>query len=198
MTLKELIRQDFNVNLDISGGLGNSIQNPVIIHRTEINDYLGTEHFILKCLGKGRKVEWKILGQELLNHNNKNIDKIKIETKEITEYEIITQIENYYFDITECLGNNKQEKSSFNENDTLKKISKRLAELEEMSDFNKKCIDLIRKGELFNDTKLTLAFMKVILKDESLPLFNSMMSNKRKPIMEVIRIVGKELNENHS
>jgi len=55
-------------------------------------------------LGKGRGIEWKKLGQELLIYNNKKIDKIKIETVELTETHIITQIENYYFDTTECFG----------------------------------------------------------------------------------------------
>ena len=32
-----------------------------------------------------------------------NSDKVKIETEQTTEKEIITQTENYYFDITECL-----------------------------------------------------------------------------------------------
>jgi len=69
-----------------------------------MNNYVGTEYFILECLGIGRGIKWKILEQKLLTHNNKKIDKIKIETKEFTESEIITQIENYYFDITDCFG----------------------------------------------------------------------------------------------
>lgn len=43
MTLKELLKEDFELELPISGGFGNSIDNPIIIHRTEINDYVGTE-----------------------------------------------------------------------------------------------------------------------------------------------------------
>lgn len=102
MSLKDILKSDFGVELPISGGYGNAIENAIIIHRIGMNDYVGTEHFILKCLGKGRGIEWKILGQELLSHDDKKIDKIKIETKETTEHEIITQIENYYFDISEC------------------------------------------------------------------------------------------------
>ena len=83
-------------------------KNAIIIQKDGINDYIGTEHFILKCLGIGRQIKWKILGQELINLNNTKIDKIKIETEELTESEIITQIENYYFDITECFGNGDQ------------------------------------------------------------------------------------------
>jgi hypothetical protein len=105
MTLKELLKKDFQVELPISGGTGNSIDNSIIIHRVGINDYTGTEHFILDCLGKGRRIKWRILGQELLFHENKKIDKIKIETQQVAGTEIITQVENYYFDITECFGN---------------------------------------------------------------------------------------------
>lgn len=117
MTLKELLKLDFGVDLPISGGFGNSIDNPIIIHRTGINDYVGTEHFILNCLGKGRKIKWKVIIQELINHNNKKVDKIKIETIETTEFEIITQIENYYFDISDCFGKDNQQEHLFNEND---------------------------------------------------------------------------------
>ena len=198
MRLKDLLKSDFGVELPISGGFGNSIDNAVIIHRSGINDYVGTEHFILKCLGKGRGIEWQILGQELLNHNDQQIDKIKIETKQTTELEIITQIENYYFDITECFGNEIQLATSFNAEETLKKIKERIIELESLNDFNKKCIELLRKEQLFNDSKLTIDFLDVIFKDESLPLFESMMNNKKQPIMDVLRIIGKELNQNHS
>jgi hypothetical protein len=104
MTLKDLLEKDFSVNLPISGGFGNSIDNAIIIHRDGLNDYVTTEHFILECLGKGRRIEWKIIGQELHTYDNKSIDKIKIETKKVAESEIVTQIENYYFDITECFG----------------------------------------------------------------------------------------------
>lgn len=196
MTLKDLLEKDFGVELPISGGFGNSIDNAIIIHKKEVNDYVGTEHFMLKCLGKGRRIEWKILGQELHIQNNKKIDKIKIETKQFTESEIITQIENYYFDITECFGNEVQQKKSFDEDWTLKQIRERIIELARLNDFNNKCITLLRTDELFNDTKLTIEFLDVIFNDKSLPLFESMMENKRKPIMDVLRIIGKELNEN--
>ena len=198
MTLKDLLEKDFRVDLPISGGFGNSIDNAIIIHRHGINDYVGTEHFILKCLGIGRGIEWKLMGQELLIHDNKEIDKIKIETKQLTESEIITQIENYYFDITDCFGNKTQLDKSFDEEKTLAQIKERIIVLERLNEFNKKCIGLLKTEELFKDTKLTIEFLDVIFKDESLPLFEIMMENKRKPIMDVLRIIGKQLNENHS
>lgn len=198
MTLKDLLEKDFKVELAISGGFGNSIDNAIIIHRDSINDYVGTEHFILECLGKGRKIQWKVLIQELQNYNNKKIDKIKIETKQITEREIITQIENYYFDITECFGNQVIQDKSFDEESILQLIKERIIELETYNDFNKKCIGLLKTEKLFSDSNLTIDFLDVIFKDESLPLFESMMKNKRTPIMDVLRIIGKQMKEKHS
>jgi hypothetical protein len=105
MNIRDLIKNDFSVDLPIKGGQGNSIDDPVIIERVSpINDYVGTEYAFLKYIGIGRGIEWKTIEQQLLTHNGREIDKIKIETKQITETEIITQIENYYFDITECFG----------------------------------------------------------------------------------------------
>ena len=102
MTLKELLKKDFDADLEISGGFGNSIDNCIVIHKTHAKDYVGVEYYILECLGIGRGIEWKRIEQSLLNDKNRMIDKLKIETKQLTDTEIITQIENYYFDITEC------------------------------------------------------------------------------------------------
>lgn len=104
MTLKELLKKDFDADLEISGGFGNSIDNCIIIHKTHKNDHVAIEYYILECLGIGRGIEWKRIEQSLLNDKNRMIDKLKIETTQLTDTEIITQIENYYFDITECYG----------------------------------------------------------------------------------------------
>src|SRR6187402_3166898 len=125
MNLRDLLRNDFGVDLQISGGTGNSLGNPIIIHRTRLNDYVGTEYTILKFIGLGRRIQWKTIGQESLTHNTRKIDKIKIETKEIKEEQIIDQIENYYFDITECIPGQSDNKSDFNEEETVDKIVER-------------------------------------------------------------------------
>ena len=103
MTLKEITLKCFGIELPISGGYGNSIDTPIIIHREVPNDYVSVEYTLLKTIGIGRGIEWKMIRQTLMSHNDRMIDQLKIETKETTETKIITQIENYYFDITECL-----------------------------------------------------------------------------------------------
>jgi len=103
--LKLLLKADFGIDFPISGGMGNSRDNPIVIHRQVPNEYTSVEYGILRCLGIGRRLEWKVIQQSMFDHNGKTLDQLKIETKETTEDEIITQIENYYFDLTECYGN---------------------------------------------------------------------------------------------
>jgi hypothetical protein len=103
MDLRKLLRDDFKIDFPISGGTGNSTDNPIVIHRQEPNDYTSVEYGVLRCLGIGRGIEWRLIQQSVMHHNNKTMDQLKIETKEITETEIITEVENYYFDITECV-----------------------------------------------------------------------------------------------
>ena len=195
MTLKELLEVDFEVNLPISGGLGNAIDSPIIIHKREVSDYVGIEHLILKCLGTGRDIKWKILTQSLMEHNNRKIDKIRIETIDDTKVDIITQIEAYYFDITEFISDEDDEEEKFDEKVVLTKIKNRLIELEQINDFNKKCIGLLRSNKLFEDDKLIMEFLDILFEDESLPLFESMMKFKKKSMLLVLNVLALELGD---
>jgi hypothetical protein len=104
INLRELLKADFGIDFPISGGTGNSRESPIIIHYQKPNDYVGVEYGILRCLGIGRRIEWKLIQQTLQNLDGRTIEQMKIETKQTIATEIITQIENYYFDITECFG----------------------------------------------------------------------------------------------
>lgn len=104
INLRAMLKADFGVDLPISGGTGNSRDAAVIIHYQVPNDYVAVEYTVLRCLGIGRRVEWKLLEQVLIEHNGKKLDQMKIETTETTDVEIIKQIESYYFDVTECFG----------------------------------------------------------------------------------------------
>lgn len=194
MDIKNLLLKDFGIDLPISGGFGDSIDNPIIIHREGINDYVGTENDVLKFLAQGRRVEWEKIGQSLLSQNGRNIDKIKIKTVQITNDEIISQVENFYFDITDCLKTNIKDEAEFDERKTLTLIIKRIKELENVNDFNRKCIGLLREEQLLKDTELTIEFLDVIFKDKSLPLFENMMKHKKMPILNVLRIIATQLN----
>ena len=105
MNIREQIKKDFGVDLPIKGGIGNSIDNPIILEKqNQVYDFVATEYAYLKFLGIGRGIIWQPIKQKMILHNDRRIDKITIKTVETTDEEIVTQIENYYFDITECWG----------------------------------------------------------------------------------------------
>ncbi|MGI8892845.1 MAG: hypothetical protein ACR2GN_05230 [Bacteroidia bacterium] len=79
INLKEMLKEDFGVDLPIRGGHGNSIDNPIIIEKAIPNNYVDTEMAVIKFIGLGRRIGWKIFSQQLIIHNNRFIDKIQIE-----------------------------------------------------------------------------------------------------------------------
>lgn len=93
--LKELLERDFGLVLDISGGTGQSKNDPIHILSNTINDALYTESLVLRGLGKGRGILWRTLSVEYVDGTE--IIQRKIETKEVRKDEIISQVENYYF-----------------------------------------------------------------------------------------------------
>ena len=85
MTLKAMLLRDFGRDFPISGAFGQSLDAPIIVHRQTPNDYTSVEYGVLECLGKGRRVTWKLLRQSLLTHDGRSIDQLKIETKQVEE-----------------------------------------------------------------------------------------------------------------
>jgi hypothetical protein len=76
----------------------------LLSHYEVPNFFVEVERGVLRCLGLGRGIDWKLVEQSLIEHNGRMIDQMTIKTKETTPTQIVTQIENYYFDITECFG----------------------------------------------------------------------------------------------
>jgi hypothetical protein len=112
MTLREVLLKAFSVDLPISGGNGNAIDNAIIIEPTDLlNDYTSIEYEVLRYIGMGRQVEWKLLQQSLVFYNGLTIDKLQIETRKIKDSQIITAVENHYFDITSCIGKSPETSS---------------------------------------------------------------------------------------
>lgn len=196
MELKELIKKDFGVDLPISGGTGDSIDNPIVIHRKGINDYVGTEYSILKYIGIGRGIEWETTGQQLMEHNGRQIDQIEIKTRKLTPDKIYTTTEKFYFDITECFGPDPNIDPNFNLEEALEKVKQRLLEMAQEDDFKKKCIDMVNNGELLNNyknTDLLLKFLDVLREDESYPIYQRIRINKKLPVLDVLRKMEGEM-----
>jgi hypothetical protein len=68
MDIRELIRKAFNEDLPISGGMGNSIEEAVILESAgPMNDYLSLEYRVMDLISKGRDVSWELKRQSLVD-----------------------------------------------------------------------------------------------------------------------------------
>ena len=101
-SIKEIIFQAFGVTLPIRGGMGNSMENAVIVERS----------LPFNVITKGRDLHsWKKVGQQLLFENGKTYDKLEVNVVINQNGKLFQQTENHYFDITECFGPEKETQS---------------------------------------------------------------------------------------
>lgn len=112
-SIKEIIFEVFGATLPIRGGMGNSLENAVIIERSlPFNDYASIEHEVVNFIIKGRELHsWKMMKQELLFENGKTYDKLEVNVVSDQNGKLFQQTENFYFDITECFGPEKEVQS---------------------------------------------------------------------------------------
>ena len=61
MDIKELFKNSFNVDLPIRGGMGNSIEEAVVLESAgPLNDYVSLEYKIMDLISAGRDVSCKL------------------------------------------------------------------------------------------------------------------------------------------
>jgi len=196
MKLRKILFDAFSIDFPISGGFGASVDTPIALDENDARDYVGTEYAVLKYIAIIRGVNWKRVGQALLIHNDRYIDKIKIETVQTTEEGVITQIEDYYFDIDYFMRRREAEREAarnFDKEKTFTKILQRLEEMRHENEFNRNCVELLKAEELFNDLDLLNKFMAVIYEDFSFPLFDDMSNYAKQSIMSVLRELAPKL-----
>lgn len=100
MNLRDLLMRDFNINLNITGGFGQSVEDPIVLLDSNPFEASMTQMQTLKCLGIGRGIFWRTTEKNFIQRHYTSIEQINLETKEIKGSEIITQFENYYFDVS--------------------------------------------------------------------------------------------------
>lgn len=103
INLRNLLKADFGIDFPIAGGTGNSKENPIVILREEPNDYTSCEYGVLDCIARGRGVEWKLVQQAVMHHNGRTLDQMKVKMTQHSSSSMHHTIENYYFDITDCV-----------------------------------------------------------------------------------------------
>lgn len=102
MSLHDLLLRDWGMNLPITGGWGRSPDDPIVITTDDPGAIVMAQLHTLRGLGRGRGVFWRTMGLRWENEA-RAIQQFKIETRELTATEIISQVENYYFDVSSLL-----------------------------------------------------------------------------------------------
>jgi len=97
MDIRELIRKAFNEDLPISGGMGNSIEEAVILESAgSMNDYLTLEYRVMDLVAKGRDVSWELKRQSLIVKDDRTYDKLEVAVKGINGNPMPLRLENHY------------------------------------------------------------------------------------------------------
>lgn len=93
MTLQELIEEKYSKRLEISGGMGTSIEDAIVIDTRF--DGVGVEYQVIKYLFNGRG---KVIGQYLLGEDGKHYDKLRIQVGDDCEkiYEVYFNIDKFF------------------------------------------------------------------------------------------------------
>ena len=105
MDIRELIKNAFNEDLPISGGMGNSIEQAVTLESARpLNDYVSLQYQVMDLISRGRDVSWELKGQELIVKEGRKYDKLMVAVKGINGNPMTLQIEYHYYDITNCMN----------------------------------------------------------------------------------------------
>ncbi len=99
--LKDRLKKDFDVDLDISGGNGKSLADPIIINQS-IRDCVGAEYYIVQLIFQAMGKEWKTVKQTIVTAADKKIDQLTIEVTDVDGEKHQT---DFYFDISKHIKN---------------------------------------------------------------------------------------------
>jgi hypothetical protein len=58
-------------------------------------------------------MKWELVQHDLISVGERRIEKVKIKTQDTTSKKIITKVEDYYFDITDCVVPAAQQKKTY-------------------------------------------------------------------------------------
>jgi hypothetical protein len=103
IALHDLLLGGLGAELPIRGGYGCSREDAIIIAKPDADGVAMTRLLTMQALGKGRGVFWRTLANTLLGDQWPGIEQFKIETVRLTETQIVTRTENFYFDVSEMM-----------------------------------------------------------------------------------------------
>ncbi len=101
LNLRETVKNKYDIDLPIRGGNGSSSENPIIIEKTEINDYVGAEYACIEYMCKLKDLKWDITRRLTEQHNSRMMDVFYLYLENRNKSATIATL---YFDINDCYG----------------------------------------------------------------------------------------------
>lgn len=101
MCIRDIVKEEYGIDLPIHGGQGKDIEDPIVVELTEKNNIIGIEYTVLIFLGVINDYDWQPISQTLHLLDNKKVDQIDIQISDDNDPESF-RIEKIYFEITEC------------------------------------------------------------------------------------------------
>lgn len=94
LTIRQQLKKDFGIDLPIIGGLGQSIDDPILID-PNYKDWSDVEYTYIRLINTALNRSWKVVKTNLIEHNGRKIDQLKLEVEGDK-----ANFYNYYFDVT--------------------------------------------------------------------------------------------------
>jgi hypothetical protein len=102
--LREQIKRDFGLDLPIGSGSASSRDNPLVILASDPHDVALTEMPLLRCFGDVFEKLWRVRARVAMEGRWRNVEQVKVETKQLTSTEVVTEETNYYFDVSALIA----------------------------------------------------------------------------------------------
>lgn len=102
--IRELLLQDFGKDLKVSGGMGNSIDDPIIIDSQSPHDASWTKLEVIRCIYARMGWHWRVQERSRVGA----LEKLSCEVKYAEGDQVITEKRNFYFELSKIDINNEE------------------------------------------------------------------------------------------
>jgi hypothetical protein len=98
--LREMLKRDFGKEFQISGGFGNSVDDPILLDSRSGSEASWTEMEVARCIYGGLSCHWRLLSRTRVQDSNRPIERFTCEVKYAEGDEIVTEKRSFYFDLS--------------------------------------------------------------------------------------------------
>jgi hypothetical protein len=100
MDLRQMLLRDFKKKLPISGGFGQSVDEPIVITTPDPEDAALTQLEVARCIYGFNGRYWRLIERTAVPTDLRRIEKMSCEIKFIEDDQVITETRNFYFDLS--------------------------------------------------------------------------------------------------